>query len=210
MKKLYVVAPLVLALTACGTPVSLVKPSAGVDSEGSGKRFLTNEVNYPGWYNEAQDSKDKSIYAVATEESRNFQFAVDHAMLSAKRELAANFSSHISAMMKDYASQSGDTSSMMPEIDRTTKMVVARVNLIGVQRDKLQVVHEKNGYRAFVRLKYNVDESNRLLMQEINRNAGLNNALRASRSFRELEREVNKIEKTQEKKQTDQINEINY
>jgi hypothetical protein len=205
MKKLYVIAPLVLALTACGS-VSLVKPSAGVDSEGSGKRLLSNEVNYPGWYTETQDSKDKSIYAVATEESRSFQFAVDHAMLSAKRELAANFSSHISAMMKDYASQSGDARSMQPEIDRTTKMVVARVNLIGVQRDKLQVVHERNGYRAFVRLRYNTDESNRVLMQEINRNAGLNNALKASRSFRELEREVNKIEK----KQTDQSNEINY
>lgn len=205
MKKLYVVAPLVLALTACGS-VSLVKPSAGVDSEGSGKRLLSNEVNYPSWYTETQDSKDKSIYAVATEESRSFQFAVDHAMLSAKRELAANFSSHISAMMKDYASQSGDARSMQPEIDRTTKMVVARVNLIGVQRDKLQVVHERNGYRAFVRLRYNTDESNRVLMQEINRNASLNNALKASRSFRELEREVNKIEK----KQTDQSNEINY
>ena len=206
MKKLYVVLPLVLALTACGS----IKYNTGVEIEGPGKRLLSNEVNYPGWYTEAQDNKDKSIYAVATEESRSFQFAVDHAMLSAKRELAANFSSHISAMMKDYASQTGNTSSMMPDIDRTTKMVVARVNLIGVQRDKLQVVHEKNGYRAFVRLKYNVDESNRLLMQEINRTAGLNNALRASKSFRELENEVNKIEKKQEKKQTDQFNEINY
>lgn len=206
MKKLYVVAPLVLALTACGTPVSLVRPSAGVDSEGSGKRLLSNEVNYPSWYTETQDSKDKSIYAVATEESRSFQFAVDHAMLSAKRELAANFSSHISAMMKDYAAQSGNSKSMMPDIDRTTKMVVARVNLIGVQRDKLQVVHENGGYRAFVRLKYNTDESNRVLMQEINRNASLNNALRASRSFRELESEVNKIEK----KQADPYSDLNY
>ena len=206
MKKLYVVLPLVLALTACGS----IKYNTGIEIEGPGKRLLSNEANYPGWYTETQDSKDKSIYAVATEESRSFQFAVDHAMLSAKRELAANFSSHISAMMKDYASQSGDTRGMLPEIDRTTKMVVARVNLIGVQRDKLQVVHEKNGYRAFVRLKYNTDESNRVLMQEINRNAGLNNALKASRSFRELEREVNKIEKPQEKKPADLSNEINY
>lgn len=206
MKKLYVVLPLVLALTACGS----MAPTNGVAIEGSGKRLLSNEVNYPGWYTEAQDNKDKSIYAVATEESRSFQFAVDHAMLSAKRELAANFSSHISAMMKDYAAQSGNSRTMMPDIDRTTKMVVARVNLIGVQRDKLQVVHENGGYRAFVRLKYNADESNRLLMQEINRTAGLNNALRASKSFRELETEVNKIEKKQEKKQTDQVNEINY
>jgi cobalt-zinc-cadmium resistance protein CzcA len=49
-----------------------------------------------------------------------------------------------------------------------------------------------------------------LKMQEINRNAGLNNALKASRSFRELEREVNKIEKPQEKKPADLSNEINY
>jgi len=190
MKKLYVLTPLVLALTACGS----IKYNTGVEIEGPGQRMFSNEVNYPSWYTAQPDPKDKNLYAVATEDSDNFQFAVDRAMLSAKRELAANFSSYTSAMMKDFAYQSGASKASHADIERTTKMVVAKVNLIGVQRDQLKVVHEKDGYRAFVRLKYSADESNRLLMQEIKRDAGLAAKLKSSKSFRELEEEVNRIE----------------
>jgi hypothetical protein len=190
MKKLYVVAPLVLALTACGS----IKYNTGVEIEGPGKRMFSNEVGYPSWYTAQPDAKDKNLYAVASEESDNFQFAVDRTMLSAKRELAANFSSYTSAMMKDFAYQSGTGKTTQADIERTTKMVVAKVNLIGVQRDQFKVVHEKDGYRAFVRLKYSADESNRLLMQEIKRDAGLASKFKASKAFRELEEEVNRIE----------------
>ena len=190
MKKLYVLAPLVLSLTACGS----LKYTTGVEVEGPGQRMFSNEVNYPSWYTAQPDAKDKNLYAVASEDSDNFQFAVDRAMLSAKRELAANFSSHTSSMMKDFAYQSGADKTAHADIERTTKMVIAKVNLIGVQRDQFKVVHEKDGYRAFVRLKYSAEESNRLLMQEIKRDANLTAKFKASKSFRELEEEVNKIE----------------
>jgi hypothetical protein len=114
-------------------------------------------------------------------------------MLSAKRELAANFSSYISAMMKDFATESGD-SVARADLDRTTKMIVSRINLIGVQRTHFKVVHERNGYRAFVKLRYSVDESNRLLMAEIRKNQALYAKFRSSDSFKELDAEVETIE----------------
>jgi hypothetical protein len=98
-------------------------------------------------------------------------------------------------MLKDYAAEVGDLdSTVVREIDRTTKMVVSQVNLVGVQRTQYRVQHEKDGYRAFVKLRYATDDSNKLLIQEIKRNRQLNAKLQASKSFKELESSVNKIE----------------
>ena len=117
-------------------------------------------------------------------------------MLWAKRERASNFSSHIDGMMKDFSAELGDVdSSTVNDINRTTKMVISRVNLVGVQRVNFKVVHEKAGYRSFVKLRYATDVSNRLLLNEIKRNRKLSAKLEASKSFKELEETVNNIEK---------------
>jgi hypothetical protein len=194
MKKTLVILPLVLAMTAC----SSLKYEAGMEFKapefgGGGQQ---DEVAYPDWYTDTPKKDDQALYAVASEYSKDFQFSVDKAMLSAKRELASNFSSHIDGMMKDFSAELGDIdSSTVNDINRTTKMVISRVNLVGVQRVNFKVVHEKAGYRSFVKLRYATDESNRLLLNEIKRNRKLSAKLEASKSFKELEESVNNIEK---------------
>jgi hypothetical protein len=187
MKKAFVMLPLVLALTACGSlkyGVELESKSPFTSSPKTG-----DEVKYPSWYTEKY--KDGALYAVASEYSKDMQFAVDKATLSAKRNLASNFSAHVSAMMKDYATEVGDDSSVMREIDRTTKLMVNKVNLIGIQKTNFKIQHEKEGYRAWIQLRYSVDDTNKLLMAEIKRNRQLETKLSASKSFRELEKETN-------------------
>ena len=194
MKKTLVILPLVLAMTAC----SSMKYETGLEFKapefGGGNQ--QDEVAYHGWYTDTPKKDDQALYAVASEYSKDFQFSVDKAMLSAKRELASNFSSHIDGMMKDFSAELGDIdSSTVNDINRTTKMVISRVNLVGVQRVNFKVVHEKAGYRSFVKLRYATDESNRLLLNEIKRNRKLSAKLEASKSFKELEETVNNIEK---------------
>jgi len=187
MKKSFVMLPLVLALTACGSlkyGVELESKSPFTSSPKTG-----DEVKYPSWYTEKY--KDGALYAVASEYSKDMQFAVDKATLSAKRNLASNFSSHVSAMMKDYATEVGEDSSVMREIDRTTKLIVNKVNLVGIQKTNFKIEHEKEGYRAWIQLRYSVDDTNKLLMAEIKRNRQLETKLSASKSFRELEKETN-------------------
>jgi len=188
MKKSFVMLPLVLALTACGS----MKYQGGMEVE-TKSPFASSpkageEVKYPSWYTEK--NTDGALYAVASEYSKDMQFAVDKATLSAKRNLASNFSSHVSAMMKDYATEVGDDSSVMREIDRTTKLMVNKVNLIGIQKTNFKIQHEKEGYRAWIQLRYSVDDTNKLLMAEIKRNRQLETKLSASKSFRELEKET--------------------
>lgn len=185
MKK-YIFIPLILSMTAC----SSVKYQTGMEFKapefGGGNQ--QSEVKYPDWYNEKIDKDDTALYAVASEYSQNFQFAVDKSMLSAKRELASQFSSHVNALFKDYLTEIGDVDgSTVQEINRTTKLIVSKVNLIGVQRTNFKVVHEKDGYRAFVKLKYNADQSNKLLVSEIKKNKKLSAKLEASKAFKELE-----------------------
>ena len=193
MKKLFII-PVILSLTAC----SSLKYNQGFEmkapSFGSSKT-MKNEVEYPSWYNSQNDSK--ALYSVASEYSKDFQMAVDKSMLSAKRELASNFSSYISSMMRDYASELGEDGAVLRELDRTTKLVVSRVNLIGVHRENFAVVREDGGYRAYVKVKYSVDEANRLLMNEIKKNRQLSARLKASKAFRELDDEVSRIEQQQ-------------
>lgn len=185
----YALLPIIVSLAAC----SSVPKDNGVTTANS--RTFTNEVNYPDWYTKGPDKDSEGIYSVGSEYSKDFQFSVDKAMLSAKRELAANFSSYVSMMMKDFATESGAVGDVAKaDIERTTKLVVARINLVGVQRTNFKVVHEEKGYRTFVRLRYSADESNKLLMAEIRKNARLAAQLRASNAFKELEKEVDKIE----------------
>lgn len=179
MKKLVFASLVMLTLTACSTVPTT--------------QLTQTQVVYPTWYQTQTKDNEDALYAVATEYSRDMQFSVDKATLSAKRQLASNYSSYINSMMKDFVSESGNDPELAKDISRTTKLVVAQVNLIGVQRTNFQVNRESNGYRAYVKLRYSVDESNRILMQEINRNRALQNKLEASESFRELEESVDRI-----------------
>lgn len=184
MKKV-LIAVAVLSLTAC----SSVKYNQAVEYQAP--KFGTSAPGIPDWYLD-KDEGNGALYGVASETSTDLQFAVDKAMMSAKRELASNFSSHVSSLMKDYTSQAGvsNNSEVMQDISRTTKLVINKVNLVGVQRTNFKVDREDKNYRVYVRLKYAVDDSNRILLDEIRRNQRLTHQLESSKAFRELEREV--------------------
>jgi hypothetical protein len=185
MKRLLIVSAAVL-LTACGSMKS------GGSADSSTYKIGSNKpVEVPEWYT-TSDKEPNAIYGVASEVSTDMQFAVDKAMLSAKRELASNFSSHIDSMMKDYTSQAGNSDAeILQDINRTTKLVVNRVNLIGVNRTHFKVFKEDKQYRAYVKVRYAVDDSNKILIEEIKKNRRLTHKIESSKAFKDLEREIN-------------------
>lgn len=185
--------PVVVALTGCGS----MKMASNFEVENRSVLSSTAKsgdvVNLPSWYTATMSDQD-ALTSAASEFSTDMQFAVDKAMLSAKRELASNYSSHISSMMKDYSAEVGTLNAdVVREIDRTTKLIVAQVNLVGVKRTNLEIRHENSGYRAFVAVRYSTDESNKILMNEIKKNRQLNHKVSASKAFRELEDQVSRV-----------------
>ena len=155
-----------------------------------GKGAQTGDVvRFPSWY--TTKPSDDALYSVASEYSNDLQFSVDKAMLSAKRELAGKYSSYVSAMMKDFTAEIGEGTNR--DIERTTKLLIAQVNLVGIQRTEFETRHEGRGFRTFVQLRYSLDDSNRLLIQKIQSDKKLEMELRKSAAFRELEDSVDKI-----------------
>ena len=199
MKKV-LIAVAVLSLTAC----SSVKYNQAVEYQAP--KFGETKAGVPDWY--YTNEKDGALYGSASEYSKDMQFAVDKAMMSAKRELAGNFSSHTSSMMKDYASEVGELNNdVLREINRTTKVVVSEVNLIGVHRTNFQIDREGTGFRAWVKVRYAMDDTNKLLLEEIRRNRALSLKLESSKSFKELENNVDK-QKGQSKQVDQQVSEV--
>ena len=193
-KSLFAVAAVVVLLSACGS----TPPKTSVDSASLfGKGAKSGDtIRVPQWYYEVP--KDEALYSVSSEYSADLQFAVDKSMLSAKRELAGKYSSYISAMMKDFTAEIGNADGVNRDIERTTKLLVAQVNLVGIQRPNFEIRHEGRGFRTFVQLRYSLDDSNRLLIEKIQNDKKLEMALRKSAAFRELEESVNKVNKQNE------------
>lgn len=180
MKKLLMISSMSLIVSACGT----FKGESTVELE-----KVDNAI--PEWYTK-EIKEPNALYGVAAESSTDLQFAVDKAMLSAKRELASNFSSEIDAMMKDFSAEVGVKGEVINDINRTTKLVVNRVNLIGVTRKQFVIFKTTDSkYRVFVQLRYATDDSNKILLEEIKKNQRLNLKLQSSKSFKELEERVN-------------------
>lgn len=193
-KKLLVVLVPIVFLSACGSN----PPKTAMDSSalfGQGAK-TGDTVRMPDWYTEKP--KDDALYSVASEYSADLQFSVDKAMLSAKRELAGKYSSYVSAMMKDFTAEIGNADGVNRDIERTTKLLVAQVNLVGIQRPSFEIRHEGRGFRTFVQLRYSLDDSNRLLIEKIKSDKKLEMALRKSAAFRELEESVDKVNKQNE------------
>jgi len=188
-KSLFAVASVAVLLTACGSN----PPKTAMDSSSLfGKGAQTGDVvRFPDWY--TTKPSDDALYSVASEYSSDLQFSVDKAMLSAKRELAGKYSSYVSAMMKDFTAEIGNADGVNRDIERTTKLLIAQVNLVGIQRIHFETRHEGRGFRTFVQLRYSLDDSNRLLVEKIRADKRLDLALRKSASFRELEDSVDKV-----------------
>ncbi len=186
-KSLFAVVSVAVLLSACGSN----PPKTAMDSSSLfGKGAQTGDtVRFPSWYTEKPS--DDALYSVASEYSNDLQFSVDKAMLSAKREIAGKYSSYVSAMMKDFTAEIGDGTNR--DIERTTKLLIAQVNLVGLQRTHFETRHEGRGFRTFVQLRYSLDDSNRLLIQKIQSDKKLEMALRKSAAFRELEDSVDKV-----------------
>jgi hypothetical protein len=211
MKKLFVVAPLVLLLTACGSLKYSTSAELSTPSLFGSNPSLGDEVKYPSWYTKTpKDAKSGELYAVATEYSKDMQFSVDKTMLSAKRELASMFSSHVSSLFKEFTTEIGESDGdVIREIERTTKKVIKEVNLVGVERTQFKVQHDVNGgYRTWVQLRYSVDNTNKLLVSEIKKNRQLNAKLQSSKAFKELQNEIQDKPTVEVIKETKQLSSV--
>ena len=195
------VSTLALVLSACASQEP--KPLA----ETPEVIYKTAKVNaavsvIPSWYNEMPEKKG-SIFTVGSATAPDLQFAVDVATINAKVVLADRINGKLKSMTKSWMAKLGQTdvdATVMMEIEKVSKNVIANVDVAGYNPVKVDVFPSGTQYRAFVLLEYSDKEAAKIIFNRLRKDRMVYSRLRSNKAWKELEAEVTKSEELDEAK----------
>ena len=200
-KLLASVSVLALALSACASnePKPLTQTPEVIYKTAKVKSVVSI---VPDWYKEMPEKKG-SIFTVGAAVAPDLQFAVDIATLNAKVVLADRINGKLKAMTKSWMAKLGQTdvdATVMTEIEKVAKNVIANVDVAGYSPIKVDVFPSGTQYRAFVLLEYSDKGAAKILFNRMRKDRMVYSRLRSNKAWKELEAEVNKSEKSDEAK----------
>ena len=154
----------------------------------------------PSWYNEMPEKKG-SIFTVGSAVAPDLQFAVDIATMNAKVVLADRINGKLKSLTKSWMAKIGSTdvdASVMTEIEKVSKNVIANVDVSGYNPTKVDVFPSGTQYRAFVLLEYSDKEAQKVIFNRLRKDRLVYSRLRSTEAWKELDEEVNSSEKKDE------------
>ena len=141
-----------------------------------------NANSVPEWMLELP-AEDTAFYSAGTAVSRDMQLAIDKANLAAKRTLADRIGGELSSQIKEFVIESGDMYEgdiITLDVERTTKNIMAQINVAGYKPSKLEVYPLGTMYRVYALLEYPIGGANDILIQQIRKNRALYAHVRSS------------------------------
>ena len=174
--------------------------------------YQTNTVSkqieqIPEWYLNIP-SADDTIYSSGSARAPDLQLAVDIAVMNAKTTLADRINGKLDSMTKSFVAKIGSTdldTSVLNEIEKTSKNVIASVDVAGYVVDKSDITQEGTQYRAYVLLAYNSEEATKIMMNRMKRDRMIYSRIRSTDAWKELEDEVNKSKDEDEAKSMENV-----
>ena len=174
--------------------------------------YQTNTVSkqieqIPEWYLNIP-SADDTIYSSGSARAPDLQLAVDIAIMNAKTTLADRINGKLDSMTKSFVAKIGSTdldTSVLNEIEKTSKNVIASVDVAGYVVDKSDITQEGTQYRAFVLIAYNNEEATKIMMNRMKRDKMIYSRIRSTEAWKELEEEVNKSKDEDEAKSMENV-----
>ena len=174
--------------------------------------YQTNTVSQqieqiPEWYLNIP-SADDTIYSSGSAKAPDLQLAVDIAIMNAKTTLADRINGKLDSMTKSFVAKIGSNdldTSVLNEIEKTSKNVIASVDVAGYIIDKSDVTQEGTQYRAYVLLAYNSEEATKVIMNRMKRDRMIYSRIRSTEAWKELENEVNKSKDEDEAKSMENV-----
>ena len=174
--------------------------------------YQTNTVSkqieqIPEWYLNVP-SADDTIYSSGSARAPDLQLAVDIAIMNAKTTLADRINGKLDSMTKSFVAKIGSSdldTSVLNEIEKVSKNVIASVDVAGYIIDKSDVTQEGAQYRAYVLLAYNNEEATKVLMNRMKRDKMIYSRIRSTEAWKELEDEVNKSKEEDEAKSMENV-----
>ena len=174
--------------------------------------YQTNTVSQqieqiPEWYLNIP-SGDDTIYSSGSARAPDLQLAVDIAIMNAKTTLADRINGKLDSMTKSFVAKIGSNdldTSVLTEIEKTSKNVIASVDVAGYVGDKSDITQEGAQYRAFVLIAYNNEEATKIMMNRMKRDKMIYSRIRSTEAWKELEDEVNKSKEEDEAKSMENV-----
>ena len=174
--------------------------------------YQTNTVSkqieqIPEWYLNIP-SADDTIYSSGSARAPDLQLAVDIAIMNAKTTLADRINGKLDSMTKSFVAKIGSDdldTSVLNEIEKTSKNVIASVDVAGYKIDESDITQEGTQYRAYVLLAYNNEEATKVLMNRMKRDKMIYSRIRSTEAWKELEDEVNKSKEEDEAKSMENV-----
>ena len=174
--------------------------------------YQTNTVSkqieqIPEWYLNIP-SADDTIYSSGSARAPDLQLAVDIAIMNAKTTLADRINGKLDSMTKSFVAKIGSSdldTSVLNEIEKVSKNVIASVDVAGYIIDKSDVTQEGTQYRAYVLLAYNSEEATKMMMNRMKRDRMIYSRIRSTEAWKELEEEVNKSKDEDEAKSMENV-----
>ena len=174
--------------------------------------YQTNTVSkqieqIPEWYLNIP-SADDTIYSSGSAKAPDLQLAVDVAVMNAKTTLADRINGKLDSMTKSFVAKIGSSdldTSVLNEIEKVSKNVIASVDVAGYIIDKSDVTQEGTQYRAFVLIAYNNEEATKIMMNRMKRDKMIYSRIRSTEAWKELEDEVNKSKDEDEAKSMENV-----
>ena len=191
MNKVTTISAIALAvgLNACANKDEIaLQPEVVYKTE----KVATQIDNIPEWYMTMPESDD-TIFSSGTATAPDMQLAVDIAIMNAKTTLADRINGKLDSMTKSFVAKIGSDdldTSVLEEIEKTSKNVIASVDVAGYNVGEMEITQDGVQYRAYVLLAYNNEEATKVLMNRLRKDRMIYSRLRSTEAWKELEREV--------------------
>ncbi len=193
MKRLTVLAAALL-LGACGSSPRPGTPEAAAaaaqqryDAKLAQVHQTASEI--PDWYvNPPKD--ESSLYAAGTATSADLEFALDKAILSAKRAIADRVNGSVSSQHKEYLKEGGANAQPVLASDRATTNRITDVVLNGYTVVQTKVVPTETQYRAYVLVQYPLGNARLAPSNAVEHDTTQETKLRAAKAFEDLQKDI--------------------
>ena len=139
-------------LSACSTTGNINKDVQVNDV------LLRGGSEVPKWFFDYPKDTDENVYAVATGQSDDMQFAIDKAMHDAKVSVADKLQNYINGDFKRIITDSGSVinGNTSQKTTKITQSIIDELPMGGYVIENKIVKNEGNGYRAFVLVTFDV------------------------------------------------------
>jgi hypothetical protein len=182
--------PIMVALASCaGNKETMIADSSLEGQVAEVQR--TNDI-VPDWFVE-QEEKEGSIFSTGTGAAPDIQLSVDIAVLNAKTVLADRLNGKLSSMTKNFVSKVGQSSKdigVIEELEKTTRNLIAEIDVSGYKVAKMEVNPVGNQFRTFVQLEYNEEVAEKILMQKLMKERNKLSKYRSKEAFEELDEKI--------------------